>query len=132
MNDHKHIDVVGYDDEGNLFSSMDGFRFDWSVIDGLDHIKMTPKPEGYRHKRVQESTDMQYVKGLTPGEARVKVLCLEPGYEHILPVEVTTLVIDPFVIEPQDPVYLLPTTRFDFSLLKLNKQETGEVKNSKV
>jgi hypothetical protein len=29
VNDKKHIDVVGYDDEGNIFSGLDGFRFDW-------------------------------------------------------------------------------------------------------
>jgi len=29
VNDKKTIDVVGYDDEGNIFSGMDGFRFDW-------------------------------------------------------------------------------------------------------
>lgn len=52
---------------------------------------------------------------------------LEPGYEQLQPVEVVILVIDPFVIEPQVPQFLLPTTRFDFKLVKLNKQDNGDV-----
>jgi hypothetical protein len=90
---------------------------------------MTQKPDGYKHKRInfQQSTDILYLKGNTPGEAKVRVHCLEPGYEQIQPVDVVILVIDPFVIEPQLPQFLLPTTRFDFKLVKLNKQDNGEV-----
>lgn len=39
MNSNQNIEVVGYDDEGNNFSSMDGFSFDWRITDGADVIK---------------------------------------------------------------------------------------------
>jgi hypothetical protein len=64
---------------------------------------------------------MQYVKGVSPGAAVLKVAVIEPGYEHIVPVEVTILVVDPFVIEPKGPIYILPTSQFDFSLFRLIK-----------
>ena len=39
VNSNQHIGVVGYDDEENSFSSMDGFSFDWKITDGKDIIK---------------------------------------------------------------------------------------------
>lgn len=39
INDKKHIDVVAYDDQGNIFSGLDGFRFDWKITSGPEHIK---------------------------------------------------------------------------------------------
>lgn len=67
INDKKHIDVVAYDDQGNIFSGLDGFRFDWTIITGQEHLKIIQKPEGYLHKRSADGTDVQYVKGLTAG-----------------------------------------------------------------
>lgn len=31
VNDKKHVDLVAFDDEGNIFSGLEGFRFDWSI-----------------------------------------------------------------------------------------------------
>jgi hypothetical protein len=39
INDKKHIDVVAFDDQGNIFSGLDGFRFDWTITSGAEHIK---------------------------------------------------------------------------------------------
>lgn len=52
VNDKKHLDIVGFDDQGSIFSSLDGFRFDVTILEGQKHIKMTQKPDGYKHKRV--------------------------------------------------------------------------------
>lgn len=100
INDKKHIDVVAYDDEGNIFSGLDGFRFDWSIVSGAEFIKVISRPEGYSHKRSIDGTDVAYVKGLKPGASDINVRILEPGYEAIKSVTVAILVVDPFVISP--------------------------------
>jgi len=120
INDKKHIDVVAYDDEGNIFSGLDGFRFDWSIVTGTEHLKLIQRPEGYVHKRT-DCSDVAFVKGLKAGMAEIKVRILEPGYELINSVQVTILVVDPFVIEPQRQIFLLPTSSFNYNLAKLKK-----------
>ena len=55
---------------------------------------------------------------------------LEPEYEYVKLVEVTVLVVEPFIIDPEDLVYLLPTTQFDFNLIRLNKLDNGELKTN--
>ena len=121
INDKKHIDVVAYDDEGNIFSGLDGFLFDWSIASGVDFIKVIQRPESYAHKRSIDGTDVAFVKGLKPGASEITVRILEPGYEAIKPVSVTILVVDPFVINPAHKIYMLPSSRFDYSLLRLKK-----------
>ena len=39
INDRQHIDVVAFDDQGNIFSGLDGFRFDWTITSGSDFLK---------------------------------------------------------------------------------------------
>ena len=39
VNNNKYLNVVGYDDEMNIFSELDGFRFDWTIKRGQDVIK---------------------------------------------------------------------------------------------
>ena len=57
VNDKKHLDVIGYDDEGNIFNGLDGFRFDWEILDGKSNAKLIQRPDGYVNKRIDESTD---------------------------------------------------------------------------
>lgn len=128
VNDKERLDIVGYDNEGNIFSGLDGFRFDWSIERGDSHLKFIQKPDGYKKKRVNDSTDVAYVKGLSPGKTTVKVRVFEPGYEQIAAVSKDILVIDPFIIEPQREVYILPTTAFNYNLVKLQKLDNGEMR----
>ena len=34
VNNNQHLQVVGYDDVGNVFTTLNGLRFDWTIIDG--------------------------------------------------------------------------------------------------
>ena len=34
VNNNKYLNVVGYDDKHNIFSELDGFRFDWTIESG--------------------------------------------------------------------------------------------------
>ena len=37
--DKQHLAVRAYDDEGNVFSTLDGFRFNWDVLSGPENIR---------------------------------------------------------------------------------------------
>lgn len=40
--DRAHLEVRAYDEEGNVFSSLDGFRFKWDVESGSENILRVP------------------------------------------------------------------------------------------
>jgi len=64
-------------------------------------------------------SDVLFLKGLKTGTATISVRISEPGYEHLPTSSVTVTVTEPFVVIPSDTVYLLPTTRYQFKLAKV-------------
>jgi hypothetical protein len=108
INDHKYLNVVGYDSNGNIFSELDGFRLDWTITEGSKVIKQvqTTDPK-MRHSH---QTDVFFVKGTTEGSATVAVKLIEPGYEHIKVATIDLRVMNPIVLLPSEPVYILPTS----------------------
>ena len=62
-----------FDSEGNVFSSLDGFRFDWDVISGSQNIRRIPmkdshmKAHGHSHIDVAEQSDDFVLKAIEPG-----------------------------------------------------------------
>ena len=115
--------VVGYDDEDNIFSSMDGFRFDWSIVEGQDIIKKFSAPD--TGSRNLHHTDYFFIRSTQPGFAEVAVKLEEPGYELIKRVTKRLTVVDPFIVKPSEPVYILPTSEFQFSLVHLDMDSEG-------
>ena len=124
--DYKYIEVVAYDDDGDIFSDLDGFRFDWSIVSGHEFIKITDKPEGIRHHRESQS-DVAFLKGLAAGPAEISVRIKEPGYDYIKTVSVKIQVVDPFVLEPHREVYILPTSAYYYKLHKLVRDKDGAI-----
>ena len=95
-------------------------------------MKIIPKPEGYLHTKAN-GTEVAFVRGIEAGSAELSVEILEPVYDKsILSVQVTLLVVDPFVIEPTRPIFISPTSSFKFSLSKLNKKDSGVVDRSNI
>lgn len=122
--------MVAFDDQGNIFSGLDGFRFDWTITEGADFLKIISKPDGYLQKR--SGTDVAFVKGLKAGQSEIKVKILEPGYENINEVVVRLIVVDSFIISPQREIFLLPTSKFTYNLLQIRKQDNGEVLKNQI
>ena len=60
--------------------------------------------------------------------AEVSVRIVEPGYDKVPAIEVPLMIVDPFVILPQHPVFILPVSPFKFDLahrrLEDNARET--------
>lgn len=123
MNSNQHLTVVGYDDDDNIFSSMDGFRFDWAITEGNDIVKRYSAPD--TGSKQAHQTDYFFIRSLKAGFATVSVKLEEPGYEGVKIVNKKLTVVDPFIILPAEPVYILPTSEFQFSLAHLDMEADG-------
>ena len=130
-NDNKFVEVVAYDDHGDIFSDLNGFRFDWNILKGSEFVKIIDKPEGLKHPKASQ-TDVAYLKGLLAGQAEISVKINEPGYEHLPSVSVAIQVVDPFLIEPYSNLYLLPTSPYRFKLNLLNRDNQGNINKKPV
>lgn len=123
VNSNHHLTVVGYDDDDNIFSSMDGFSFDWTITEGTDVVKKFSAPDtGSRHSH---HTDYFFIRSIKAGFASVAVKLEEPGYEGVKQVTKRLTVVDPFIILPAEPVYIVPTSEFSFALAHLNMETDG-------
>jgi len=60
---------------------MDGFRFDWAIIDGSEKVKKMTMQE--IDSKSQGKSDIFLVRGISLGKAVIRVRLLEPGYEQI-------------------------------------------------
>ena len=59
------------------------------------------------------------------GIANVGVKLEELGYESVKLVTKKLTVVDPFIILPTEPVYILPTSEFPFTLAHLDMEADG-------
>jgi len=138
--DTLHLQVRAYDAEGNVFSSLDGLRFDWQVKAGHDNIRQLPfkdllHAKAHGHTHVDEAGgdegDDFLIKAVDVGRADVAVRILARGYEHINQANMTLTIVDPFVIvaaddffegpTPFSPVSILPTSSFNYKLRYVKK-----------
>ena len=123
MHSNWHLTVVGYDDEDNIFSTMDGFRFDWSITEGADIIKKFAAAD--TGSRYAHHSDYFLIRSMKAGFASVAVKLEEPGYDKVKMVTKRLTVVDPFIILPAEPVYILPTSEFPFQLAHLDMENDG-------
>lgn len=122
LNDFEHLNMAAYDDEGNIFSGLDGFWFDWNIESGTEFVKFSKFSEAsHAHSHFKEEigemqSDVLFLKGVKQGVSVITARINEQGYEGIEETRVTVTVTDPFVIEPQNTVYIAPTSRYQFKL----------------
>ena len=135
-----HLMVKAYDDDGNAFSSLEGFSFDWTILDGHDSImRVSPQDAGfdrtYKHAHGEHALpgavndDDFFCKGILPGHTHLQVQILEKGYENVPPALIHLTIVESFVLFPafgeseqtfETEVgtipYILPTSPFNFKL----------------
>jgi hypothetical protein len=122
INDVQRLHIEAFDDEQGQFSSVDGFRFDWSIVSGNDKIKKMNMQE--IDNKSQARTDVFLFRGMGLGKAKVRVRLQEPGYdlqEQFIEITVT----EPFVVKPSGSVYIMPLCQFKFGLDKLVFRDDG-------
>jgi hypothetical protein len=125
--DKHYMEVRAFDDEGNVFSSLEGFKFDWNTLEGHDNfMRISPTEAGHivKHKEVNPVNDDDFfLRATKPGFATISVKILEQGYESVPVASIKLTIVEPFVIEPANSelkdkaLYMLPTSQFSFKLM---------------
>jgi hypothetical protein len=64
-------------------------------------------------------SEVLFLKGINQGTARVTAKITEPGYESVAATTVQLSITEPFVVIPQQTVYLPPTSKYQFQLAKV-------------
>jgi len=136
--DNHHIEVRAYDDEGNAFSSLEGFKFEWTVVHGHDNImRIGPKDAGHTKTHTHQNqvnvldSDDFFLKALNSGFTGIKVTINETSYtDSIKPAFINLTIVEPFEIRPESDdygviPYVLPTSDFNFMLQHLKIDTTG-------
>ena len=89
LNDYEHLGLDAYDEEGNLFSGLNGYRFDWNIEVGNQNVKVVSWREASRtHSELSQEFELNklqsevlFLKGIKQGTSVVSVKINEPGYE---------------------------------------------------
>ena len=101
------MQIAAFDEEGNLFNGLDGFRFDWNVEEGRDNVKVVSlqvaahaSASRFQKEFDHMQTDVLFLKGLKQGQSIVSARLLEPGYEEVSLSQITLTISEPFIISP--------------------------------
>ena len=116
VNNNQVLQVVGFDDDQNVFSSLDGLRFDWNIQEGKDVVrKFQSVDTGLKTENSHIKTNMLFVRSIGAGKASISVKLIEPGYETTVKEAVTKLtIVEPFVVLPAKEIFILPTSSYQF------------------
>ncbi|ESO84308.1 hypothetical protein LOTGIDRAFT_236288 [Lottia gigantea] len=130
----------GFDSEGNIFTSLDGLAYEWSLVSDTEtgHVVV----DAHNILRIKRYTDSHYttpahiepleerglqgdrilVEGIRTGSAKVSARLKDPVYKQLIPEDIRIMVIANLMLNPAD-VYVLPFSevRYRVELLKHNK-----------
>ena len=83
--------MQAFDSEGNVFTSLQGFRFDWEIPPNSLNLeivsfaeagfKTTPVRHTLENGKIQ--SDICFVKGTKTGHSKIQVKLSEKGYDNI-------------------------------------------------
>ena len=127
VQDYQTLIAQAYDEEGNVFSSLEGLRFKWQIVNGneamgIPRLKDSLVTSSEARREIENSnymSDVILVEGKSTGVANISLKIEEPGYENI-PVTWTSISIsEPFALVPSPQVYLPPRSALDFELYKI-------------
>ena len=88
VNDVQVLETLGYDIQENVFSTLQGVRFEWN-IQNLDLLESIPIKESSIksteiRKKIESSnfqSDILIIKGLRKGQSKVSIKIREKGYD---------------------------------------------------
>lgn len=85
------LEVQAFDEEGNVFSTVEGMKFQWRIEENPQCLRKIPIKEAHfkttkkKHEMERKSfmTDIVLLKGLKTGKSRVSVKLIEDGYLNV-------------------------------------------------
>lgn len=124
------LTIRAFDNEGNVFTSLEGLRFQWEIENPNIIAIASLKNDVYRptpirrtiHERGEES-DIILLKGLVSGRTLVKTRLIEDGYQDIEATQVWLDVIEPIVVVPNHLI-LPPLAQVNLGVKVLKDKET--------
>ncbi|XP_067655062.1 nuclear pore membrane glycoprotein 210-like isoform X1 [Haliotis asinina] len=129
----------GYDSEGNIFSSLEGLSFEWSlvsdtetghdVVDAHNILRIKMYADSHyttpHHIAPLEDRGLQgdriLAEGIRTGSAKISMKLKDPVYKHIEAIDVRIMVIANLMLSPPDAYVLkFATIKYIVELLKHN------------
>ena len=125
--DHQKLYAQAFDEDGNVFSGLEGLRFRWHISSGSESLSMPKLKDSLTtlseiRREIENSnsqSDMVLVEGKATGVANVTLKFQEPGYEGV-PLTWTLISIsEPFALLPSPEAYLPICSKFQFRVFKI-------------
>ena len=121
------LHVLAHDDRGNIFSSLEGWKFNWKIIKGHNNaqlIKLTDDGKveiGTKREKIEKdggNSDIMLIKGSQTGKIIVSVDILEDDLKNKVTSDQRELyIVEPFKIIPDKELYIVPNTQYSFDLM---------------
>ena len=127
------LHVLAHDEKGNIFSSLEGWKFNWKIVSGHNNaqlIKLTEHGKmevGDKREKIEKDgfhSDKILIKGSQTGKLLVNVEIIEENLKSkILSNHRELYVIEPFKIIPDKELYIIPNTQYNFDLMYIHSKK---------
>lgn len=117
------IELFAHDSEENTFTSLEGLRFSWRLEKSqiIEPVSLA-NAQLYLPLRTRENlekegfqSDILVVRALAPGNLKIYVKCIEPGYENLTD-EITLSVHERFELKPGPILRMVPSSGYQLYL----------------
>ena len=127
------LHVLAHDDRGNIFSSLEGWKFNWKILSGysnaqlikfIDHGKVEIGNIRETIEKEGSSSDIILIKGSQTGKILVSVEILEDELKNkIISDKRELYIVEPFKIIPDKELYIIPNSQYNFNLMYTNSKK---------
>ncbi|XP_067823987.1 nuclear pore membrane glycoprotein 210-like [Heptranchias perlo] len=138
------LTVRALDEEGNTFSSLEGFIFEWSIVKNEDMDNNAESPCKIRILKFSESTylpptyiatmekegkqgDIILVSGLMTGTANLKTRLQEAVYKNVPAATIRLIILENIILSPAYDIYLLVGAFIRYRVAKIVNGKMTEV-----
>lgn len=127
IGDYETFELIGYDSQGNAFTTLEGFRFNWSIEQSsklakyvtFNESSITATEIRQRIEDNRHQSDKIVMQGLENGHIVVSATPNENFYQGgKITHSVKILIISPFFLHPARSLIVLPFTRVGYSLYR--------------
>ncbi|KAL6059537.1 Fibronectin type-III domain-containing protein [Balamuthia mandrillaris] len=138
--DIEMLSIQAFDNDGNLFSTVEGLTFQWSIIpetfaQASSVLKLIPFKEAgvevssvvLRMEEMGETTGVVLIQGVDTGKANVVARLSEPEYADLASASVGLAVLEPLVISPAIPIYITTGTEVQYTLSTFHRDGTRRI-----